>query len=129
VSESDLRNLSRRERQIMSIIYRLGHGSVSDVLSEMPDAPAYSTVRTLLGVLERKGYLRHERKSHHYEYYPTTPASEARASVLQHLLNNYFAGSVTRVVSTLIDLSQEKLDEEDYQEIIDLIEDSRKQGR
>ncbi|HSR49734.1 MAG TPA: BlaI/MecI/CopY family transcriptional regulator [Acidobacteriota bacterium] len=114
--------LSRRERQIMDIIYREGRCTAQQVMEMMDDAPGYSTVRTLLGVLERKGHLQHERKSYHYEYFPTTPASEVRTTALQHLMDTFFQGSPTRVVSALIDLKADKLTEEEYEELTKLIE-------
>ena len=101
----DLRDLSRRERQIMDIVYKLGQATVAEVMEELPDAPGYSSVRTILGVLVDKRYLWHERESHHYVYHPTTP------------------------VSTLMDVSKESLSKSDYDEIIKLVRETRKDGR
>lgn len=125
----ELRNLSRRERQIMDAVYKLGRATVSEVLEELPDAPGYSSVRTILGVLVEKGYLWHERESHHYVYYPTTSPEDARAEMMGHVVDTFFQGSVTEAVSALIDLSNDELSRRDYDEIIDMVKESRKAGR
>ena len=128
MSQTDLQNLSRRERQIMDIIYRDAQATAQEVMVQMPEPPGYSTVRTLLGVLERKGYVYHKRKSYHYVYYPTMPAAEARSTALEHLVDTFFQGSATRVVSALIDLKQEKLSPEEFQELKRLIEKAEEEG-
>ena len=126
----DLRSLSRRERQMMDILYRLNRATALQVMREMGgDPPSYSTVRTLLGILERKGHLRHQKEGHHYTYVPVTPAGEARSSALNHLMETFFNGSASAVVSALIDLNQEKLTSEEYDEILQLVEKSRREGR
>jgi predicted transcriptional regulator len=112
----------------MDIIYRDGKSTAQEVMDQMPDPPGYSTVRTLLGVLERKGYVHHKRKSYHYVYYPTVPASEARSTALEHLVDTFFQGSATRVVSALIDLKQEKLSPAELQELKHLIEKAEEEG-
>ncbi len=95
----------------------------------MDDAPGYSTVRTLLGVLERKGHLRHQRKSYHYVYFPVVPADEARSSALAHLMDTFFEGSASNVVSALMDLKQGGLSVEEHQEILDMLEKSKAEGK
>ena len=125
----ELRNLSRRERQIMDVIYMRSRATVAEVLDNLPDAPGYSSVRTILGVLVEKGYLWHERESHHYVYHPTTSPSEARTEMMGHVVETFFQGSVRDAVSALIDLSNEDLAPQDYDEIIDLVKESRKAGR
>ena len=129
MAEIDHRNLSRRERQIMDVIYRAGQATAQEVMDQMPDPPGYSTVRTLLGVLERKGFLTHERKSYHYVYTPTTPASEVRSNMLEHVLDTFFDGSAQSVVSALMDIRQDELSSRDYEELARLIEKSRSEGR
>jgi len=127
---TDLRFLSRRERQIMDILYRLCNATALQVMQEMvPEPPIYSTVRTLLGILEKKGHVRHEKEGHHYTYVPITPAGEARDSALSHLMETFFNGSASAVVSALIDLKQHKLTAGEYDEILELVEKSRKEGR
>ncbi len=129
LEQPDHRNLSRRERQIMDVIYGHGRATALEVMDRIPDPPGYSTVRTLLGVLERKGFLRHERKSYHYVYFPTAPASEVRSNALEHLMETFFDGSATRVVSALMDLRRDELGSREFAEIQALIEKSKKQGR
>jgi len=127
---TDQRFLSRRERQIMDILYRLCSATALQVMEEMgPEPPSYSTVRTLLGILEKKGHVRHEKEGHHYTYVPITPAGEARYSALSHLMDTFFNGSASAVVSALIDLKQDKLTAGEYEEILELVEKSRKEGR
>ena len=127
MSTPEHRNLSRRERQIMDIIYRRGTATAMEVMERMPDPPGYSTVRTLLGVLERKGFLTHERKSYHYVYSATTPASEVRSSALEHLMDTFFEGSTTRVVSALMEMKQNDISDEEYDELLQLIEQSKQE--
>lgn len=124
----DLRQLSRRERQIMDILYRLGKATAFQVMQEMgPEPPSYSTVRTLLGILERKGHLSHSKEGHHYTYIPVTPTGEASYSALSHLMDTFFNGSASAVVSAVIDLRQDKLTPEEYEEILNLVEKSRQE--
>jgi predicted transcriptional regulator len=120
---------SRRERQIMDVIWRNGKATAADVQEELPDAPGYSTVRTLLGVLERKGHLRHERRGHHYVYYPTVAVREASDTALERVLDTFFEGSAAKLVSAVLDLSETDLEESEYREILRKIEEARKEGR
>jgi predicted transcriptional regulator len=114
----------------MDILYRLEKATALQVMQEMgPEPPSYSTVRTLLGILERKGYVTHEKEGHHYTYMPKMPVGEARASMLKHLMHTFFDGSASAVVSAVIDLNQDKLSPEEYEEILELVEKSRKEGR
>jgi BlaI family transcriptional regulator, penicillinase repressor len=127
---SDLRQLSRRERQIMDILFRLGRGTALQVMQDMePEPPSYSTVRTLLGILEKKGHVRHEKEGHHYTYVPRTSTGEARNSALTHLMDTFFHGSASAVVSAVIDLAEDKLTPEEYQEILERVAKSSKEGR
>ena len=105
--------LSRRERQIMDIVYQHGRVSVADVLKDLPDPPSYSTVRALLRILEEKGYLVHEKKGRRYIYRPTQPRQQAGRSALKQIFQTFFDKSVEKTVMTLIsdaDLSDEELD-------------------
>ncbi len=120
--------LSRRERQIMDVIYRLGRASVADVRDGIPDAPSYSAVRALMGVLEEKGELTHEREGPRYVYRPTTPRSEARVSALERVLSTFFDGSPTQAMAALIDLSDDLSDEE-LDRLESMIRDARREGR
>lgn len=126
--KKDHLNFSRRERQIMDVIYKLGQATAAEVLDNLPDPPGYSTVRTLLGVLERKGHLRHERQGYHYVYFPTAPVEKVSASMLQHVMNTFYDGSATRVVSALLDISDSDLSQQEYDEILNLVEKARQEG-
>ncbi|HEU0054952.1 MAG TPA: BlaI/MecI/CopY family transcriptional regulator [Longimicrobium sp.] len=95
--------LSRRERQIMDIIYRRGRATAAEVMDELPDPPTYSAVRAALRLLEEKGGLRHEMDGKRYVYVPTTPRSRARSSALRHLVRTFFGGSTEQVVNALIE--------------------------
>jgi predicted transcriptional regulator len=121
--------LSRRERQIMDAIYRAGRASVADVQAVLRDAPSYSAVRTLMGVLEEKGYLRHEKDGRRFVYVPIVPRSRARRSALAHVLDTFFEGSPEGAVATLLELRGEDLDAETLARMRKLIEDAEKDGR
>jgi predicted transcriptional regulator len=94
--------LSRRERQIMDIVYRRGRATAAEVLDDLPDPPTYSAVRAALRLLEEKGELAHEMDGKRYVYLPTTPRNRARTNALQHLLRTFFNGSPEQVVNALI---------------------------
>lgn len=107
--------LSRRERQIMDVIYRLGRASAAEIHQALPDRPSYSAVRAKLRVLEEKGQVRHVEESLRYVYLPTTPREFARGAALSHLVRTFFAGSVEDAVTALLDsaageLTPEELD-------------------
>ncbi|RKU23647.1 CopY family transcriptional regulator [Candidatus Poribacteria bacterium] len=105
--------LSRRERQIMDIVYQRGHVSVADVLEDLPDQPSYSTVRALLRILEEKGYLTHKKDGKRYIYHPTQPRHQAGRSALKQIFQTFFDKSVEKTVIALVsevDLSDEELD-------------------
>ena len=96
-------DLGKRERQIMDVVYRLGHASVSDVLADLPDPPSYSSVRAMLRYLEDKGFLQHEQDGPRYLYLPTAPKDEVRNSALSHVVRTFFDGSVSTAVAALIE--------------------------
>ena len=122
-------HLSRRESQIMDVIYRLGEASVADVRSEMGDAPSYSTVRALMSVLTKKGELTHTMVGPRYVYKPTTSKHEARASALESVLSTFFDGSPTKAMAALMDISAADMSEEELSRLEDLIQDARREGR
>ena len=116
--------LSRRERQLMNIVYQRGSVSVADVLEDLPDEPSYSTVRALLGILEEKGYLSHKKDGKRYIYRPTQPRHQAGRSALKQIFHTFFDKSIEKTVMTLIsdaDLSDEELDR-----LSQLIENAKK---
>jgi predicted transcriptional regulator len=121
--------LSRRERQIMDIIYKRGQATAAEVLAEIPDPPSYSAVRALLRVLEEKGHLRHERQGPRYVFLPTVARERARRSALKRVVHTFFDGSTEEAVAALLDMSPTKLSREELDRLARLIEDARKEGR
>jgi predicted transcriptional regulator len=122
------RNLSRRERQIMDILYQRGRASASEIHAALPDPPSYSAVRAKLRVLGEKGHVRHEEESLRYVYLPTLPRETARRSALRHMVSTFFEGSVERAVAALLDLSAANLSQQDLDRISNLIEEAKKEG-
>ena len=120
-------SLSRRERQIMEIVYRLGRATVADVMEELSGKPAYSTVRAQLGVLESKGHLRHEEESLRYVYVPTVPHRTMRQSALRYLVKTFFDDSPDQLVEAL--LGKEKMTPAQLDRIAQLIDKARKDGK
>lgn len=121
--------LGRRERQIMDAVYQLGEASVGDVLERLPDPPSYSAVRTMIRLLERKGYLRHRKDGTKYVYRPTEPHESASRSAIGHLLDTFFGGSASDAMAALLDVSGKRLSDADYRRMQQLIETARKEGR
>src|SRR5215469_13230542 len=105
MSKERHRNLSRRERQMMDILYQRGRASAAEIHQALPDPPSYSAVRAKLRVLEEKGHVRHEEESLHYVYLPTMPRETARRSALRHLVSTFFGGSAEDAIAALLDLS------------------------
>lgn len=122
-------NLSRRERQIMDAVYRLGQATAADVLENMPDPPGYSAVRTMLRLLEEKGYLRHDQDGPRYVYLPTLSRDKARESALMQLVQTFFDNSTEQTVAALLDMSKSKMSGEELERLSKLIEKARKEGR
>jgi BlaI family penicillinase repressor len=120
--------LSRRERQIMDVIYRLGKATAADVQQALPEEPNYSTVRAQLRVLEDKGYLRHEEQGLRYIFLPTIPREQARDSALRRLVETFFEGSAEQVVASLLDGSAGKLSEKELDRLSGLISKAKKEG-
>ena len=124
-----LLNLSRRERQIMDAVYRLGPVTATEVLAHIPDPPSYSAVRAMLRVLENKGHLRHVLEGKSYVYLPTLPRLRASRSALQNMLKTFFDGSAEKAVAALIDISRSELAEAELERLSRLIEQARQEGR
>jgi len=120
--------LSRRERQIMDILYRRGEASASEVRELLPQSPGYSAVRAMLRVLEEKGHIGHEAKDLRYVYSPTVPRDSAKESALQHLVTTFFDGSVEQVVATLLNGSAAKVTQAELDRLAKLIHAAKKQG-
>src|SRR5689334_6601547 len=121
--------LSRRERQIMDILYRLGRATANEVMADLPGEPNYSTVRTQLRVLETKGHVRHEEHGLRYIYIPTAPRYTVRQSALKHLVETFFEGSAEKMLSTLLGAEGSKLSDEDLDRLSGLIEKARQKRR
>jgi predicted transcriptional regulator len=121
--------LSRRERQIMEIVYRKGNATAAEVHAEMPDRPSYSAVRALLRVLEGKGHLRHRQEGPRYVYSPTVPRDRARRTALQRLVGTFFAGSVSDAVAALLDLESARLDDDELERLSALVEQAQQKGK
>ena len=120
--------LSRRERQIMDILFRRGRATAADVLADLDGEPNYSTVRTQLRVLERKGYARHHEEGLRYVYEPAVPRRAARRSALRHLVDTFFDGSAEQVVAALLGGEGARLSDDELARIEDLIARARKEG-
>jgi predicted transcriptional regulator len=124
-----LDQLSRRERQIMTVIYTRGRANAQEVMDDLLDGPGYSAVRALLRILEDKGHLRHQQDGPRYVYLPTLTREKARKSALRQLLGTFFDGSTEQAVAALLDLKSAKLDRKELDRLAALIEQARKKGR
>ena len=122
-------SLSRRERQIMDVIYRHGSATVQDVREQIADAPSYSAVRALLRVLEDKGHLKHRHNGPRYVYHPTLARERARKSALKRLLSTFFDDSPEAAVAALLDMSTDDLDQDELDRLASMIERARQEGR
>lgn len=121
--------LTKRERQIMDVLYRLGRATAGEILAGMPGAPSYSTIRTQLRVLETKGHVRHEEHGLRYIYMPTVPRHSARKSALKHLVDTFFEGSGAKVVAALLGGESARLSDEELERIEEMVRSARKESR
>ena len=122
-------NLSRRERQIMDIIYKRTQATAADVMDNLPDPPSYSAVRAMLRLLEEKGYVKHQMDGLRYVYLPTVSREKARQSALKQMLQTFFDDSTEDAVAALLGISKSKLSKADLDRLSALIEEARKEGR
>jgi predicted transcriptional regulator len=122
-------DLSRRERQIMMIVYELGEASAQDVMERLPDAPGNSAVRTLLRLLIEKGHLYHVQEGPRYIYRPAVSREKARRSALSRVLSTFFEGSAEQAMAALLDLKHGELSDEALETLSRKIEQARKEGR
>jgi len=120
--------LSRRERQIMDVLYRLGRATAAEVRENLPGNPADSTVRTQLRVLETKGHVRHEEEGLRYVYVATVPRHAARKSALRHVVDTFFDGSAERVVSALLGGEATRVSVQELDRIAAMVDKARKEG-
>jgi BlaI family penicillinase repressor len=114
--------LSRRERQVMDILFRLGKATAQEVLDELPDPPSYSAVRALLVTLETKGLVKHAKESRRYVYSPSVPEKRAKRSALRQLLSTFFDGQPEKLVASLLDPDDQQLSRDEIERIRSLIE-------
>lgn len=121
--------LSRREQQVLDIVYARGHATAAEVREAMTDAPTDAAVRTTLRILVGKGHLRIEQDGPRYDYWPTVSPDAARRSELQHVLRTFFGGSTESALATLLDLDAARLDDDARRRLKRLIDDASKKGR
>jgi predicted transcriptional regulator len=121
--------LSRRERQIMEIVYQLGAATAADVLERLPDPPSYSAVRAMMRILEEKGHLTHGHDGPRYVYSPVVPRAAARQSALRSLVKTFFDGSATQAVAALLDMSESRLSRDEADQLARLIDKAKREGK
>ena len=121
-------DLSRRERQILDILYQQGQATAADVQNALPEPPSYSAVRALLRILEEKGHVRHQQDGPRYIYLPTVARENAKRSALRHMLRTFFDDSAEQAISALLDDSSARLSPAELDRLARLIEDARKSG-
>ena len=121
-------NLSRRERQIIDILYAHGRATAAEVQTALPDPPSYSAVRAMLRILEEKGHVRHEQDGPRYVYVPTLARDNARHSALRHVLTTFFDGSAEQAISALLGDKSAKLSDAELDRLAHLIDRARKSG-
>ena len=122
------RELSRRERQIMDLLYQRGRATAAEVQAELPDPPGYSAVRAMLRVLEDKGHVRHQQDGPRYVYVPKVARDRAKRTALRHVVRTFFDGSTEQLVAALLDDGSAQLSEGELDRLADLIARARKEG-
>jgi predicted transcriptional regulator len=128
-STSATPQLSRRERQIMDVVYRQGSATAAEIHSHLPDPPVAAAVRTMLRILEEKGHLRHEKDGQRHVYYPVTPRSVAQKSAVRHMVGTFFNGSRAAAIAALLDDSERPLSEDERAELSSVIRRLRSDGK
>ena len=123
-SKAEPLSLSRRERQIIEIVYRLGRATAAEVCEQLPDAPTYTTTRGLLRILEQKGHIAHEDDGVRYVYYPVAPKRDTGASMLAHVVRTFFDGSPARAVAALLG-SSSRLSDAELARLAEVVERAR----
>jgi predicted transcriptional regulator len=113
----------------MDAVHQLGEASVAEVRGQLADPPSYSSVRTMLRLLEEKGFLRHRAVGTKYVYRPTEAPAKTRRSALQHLLNTFFGGSPGDAMAAVLDMSGDKISPEELDRLARLIDEARREGR
>jgi BlaI family penicillinase repressor len=121
-------DLSRRERQIVDILYSQGRATAAEVQAALPDPPSYSAVRAMLRILEDKGHVRHEQDGPRYVYVPTIARDNAKRSALRHMLQTFFDGSAEQAISALLDESSTRLSDRELDRLARMIDQARRNG-
>jgi BlaI family penicillinase repressor len=121
-------DLSRRERQIIDILYAQGRATAAEVQAALPDPPSYSAVRAMLRILEEKGHVRHEQDGPRYVYVPTVARENAKRSALRHMLQTFFDGSAEQAISALLDDSSARLSDRELDRLARIIAEARRTG-
>ena len=121
--------LSRRERQIMDFLFRVGRATAAEVMDGLDDAPSYSAVRALLRILEQKGHIRHDEQGRTYVFTPLVRRDAARQSALSHLLRTFFDNSAEQAVAALLAIRGEKMSDAELERMSQLIENAKTEGR
>jgi predicted transcriptional regulator len=121
--------LTKRERQIMDVLYRLGRATAAEIMERVPGAPGYSTIRTQLRVLETKGHVKHEELGLRYVYMPTVPRHSAGRSALRHLVDTFFDGSSAKAVAALLGGEASRVSDEELERIAELVQSARSDAR
>ena len=129
MNKKELNTLSRRERQIMDIIYSRGQATANEVMENLSDPPSYSAVRALLRVLEEKGHLRHTQDGQRYVYSPTVARERVQRSALRRVLQTFFDNSAEEAVAALLDITHERLSDDELERMEQLIQQTRREGR
>ncbi len=121
--------LTRRERQIMDVLFQKGEATVSDVMEALPDPPSYSAVRATMRILEEKGHIRHREEGPRYVYLPKVEPARAREAALSHLLDTFFAGSAEQAVMALAEMSDAELTPDQLERLAERIRKTGEEGR
>ena len=128
MNSPDPRDLSRRERQILDILYQRGQATAAEVQAALPEPPSYSAVRALLRILEDKGHIRHDQDGPRYVYLPIIARDNAKRSAMRHMLQTFFDGSAEQAISALLDDSSAKLSSAELDRLARMIDTARKSG-
>ena len=122
-------DLSRRERQVMEILHRRGESTVAEIMSDLPDPPTYSAVRSILRILSEKQLIQYKEDGPRYVYYPAAPTEEARDEVLEHVVRTYFGGSAEQAVTALLRISDADIADSEVERLREKIRRARLSGR
>jgi BlaI family penicillinase repressor len=126
MTKTDIPQLSKRERQIMDAIYRLGQATAAEVRAELPDAPTYTTVRGLLRILERKGHIGHKEEGTRFVYSPLLLRQRAGASLLSHIVRTFFDGSAANAMAAMLGTSERSVNAAEVERLSELVKQERK---